>query len=147
MIGSLAVISPAASCYTYGAVREGQLAPGAQAAFALTDRGRTALGEQIGPRVLQVEGTLLEDTGASYLVRVSAVRSIDGSRARWGGERITINHGDVESIRRRRFSRGKTAVAIGAVTTGIVVFAITRNISVFGIGRAPPKDPGDPPDQ
>jgi hypothetical protein len=147
VIGSLAALAPSAGCYTYGAVREGQLAPGARAAFALSDAGRATLGEQIGPRVLQVEGTLLQDTGASYLVRVSAVRSIDGSTARWGGERITISHGDVESIRRRDFSRGKTAAALGAVAAGVVVFAITRNISVFGIGREPPKDPPDPPDQ
>lgn len=147
MITSLAALLPSASCYSYGAVRNGQLAPGARAAFALSDEGRAALGEQIGPRVLQVEGTLVEDTGSSYLVRVSAVRSLDGRTARWGGERITMNHGYVEGVRRRDFSKGKTAAAVGAVAVGVVAFALTRNISIFGIGRAPPREPTDPPDQ
>jgi hypothetical protein len=147
VIGSLAAVIPTSSCYTYGAVREGQLTPGTRAAFALSDRGRASLGEQIGPSVLQVEGTVLQDTGDAYTVRVSSIRSIDGSTSRWGGERITINHGDVASIRRRDFSKGKTAAVIGTVATGVVVFALTRNISIFGIGRSPPKDPPDPPDQ
>ena len=147
MITSLAALLPSASCYSYGTVRNGQLAPGTRAAFALSDAGRAALGEQIGPRVLQVEGTLVEDTGSSYLVRVSAVRSIDGTTARWGGERITMSHGYVDGIRRRDFSKGKTAAAVGAVAVGVVAFALTRNISIFGIGRAPPREPTDPPDQ
>jgi hypothetical protein len=147
LVAALAAVAPTASCYTYGAVRTGQLSPGTRAAFALSDRGRASLGEQIGPRVLQVEGTLVQDTGDAYLVNVSAVRSIDGGTARWGGERIALGHSDVESIRRRDFSKGKTAAAVGAVAATVVVFALTRNLSIFGIGRAPPRDPSDPPDQ
>ena len=147
VIGSLAAVLSSPSCYTYGAVRDGRLSPGTRAAFALNDRGRATLGEQIGPRVLQVEGTLLQDTGESYLIGVAAVRSIDGSKARWGGERITMSKGDVESIRSRTFSKGKTAIAIGGVVATVTVLALTRNLTVFGIGRAPPKDPPDPPDQ
>jgi hypothetical protein len=144
---SLALTLPQASCYTYGAAYQGRLVPGTRMAFALNDRGRAALGDQIGSRVLQVEGTLLQDNGSSYLVSVAAINTIDGGRSRWGGERITMSHGDVESIRRRDFSRGKTAAAIAVATVGIAAFIISRNLSVFGIGPSPTPDPPNPPNQ
>jgi hypothetical protein len=58
-----------------------------------------------------------------------------------------MSKGDVESIRRRTFSKGKTAIVIGGVVATVTVLALTRNLTVFGIGRAPPREPPDPPDQ
>jgi hypothetical protein len=145
--GSLAVALPQTGCYTYGAAYLGQSVPGTRLALALTDRGRASLSDQIGEGVLQVEGTLLQDSDAAYVVSVASVRSIDGNTRRWGGERIRINHDHVANIRRRDLSRGRTTAAIAAVTVGLTAFILTRNINVFGIGRAPPRDPPDPPTQ
>lgn len=143
--GSLALAVPQASCYTYGAVHQGNVVPGTRMAFALTDRGRASLGSQVGPGVLQLEGTLLQTTGDAYVVSVAAVRSIDGGTRRWGGERVTIGHDDVANIRRRSLSKGRTTVAIATVLVGATVFALTRDLSVFGLGKRPPTDPPAPP--
>jgi hypothetical protein len=147
LLGILTLSLAQASCYTIAPASQARAVPGTRLTFTLTDRGRVALAEQIGASVLEVEGTLVQDSGADYVLRVSAIRSIDGSKTRWDGERISINHDAVATTRQRIFSKGRTAVAVAATTVAVTAFIITRNLRVFGIGPAPPKEPPAPPNQ
>jgi hypothetical protein len=143
--GVMAITFSQAACYTYSAAPQGEKVPGARYAFTLTDRGRAELAEQIGPGVLQVEGRLVQNDNAAYTVSVAAVRAIDGRR-RWAGERIAIAHDFVANTLERRFSRKRTIIATSAVVGGVVLFAVTRDLNVFGLGRDNPRPPQGPID-
>jgi hypothetical protein len=116
-------------------------------AYTVTDRGRVALSDQVGAGVVRVEGTIVENTGSEYVLAVSRVRTLDGSTSRWAGERVTLAHDHVANSFERRFSKGRTAMAIGATVVGVTVFIITRNLIANGLGigndddgRIPPVD-------
>lgn len=138
---------PNSACYTYRVASAEQLVPGTRVAFALTDRGRVDLSNQIGAGALRIDGTLADTTSNSYLLRVSAVRSIEGGTSRWGGESVALSREHVANVMRRDFSRSRTALAIAAVTAGVAAFIITRDLDVLGFGRddRPPRPP--PPGQ
>lgn len=142
VIGVLAITLSQAACYTYSAAHDGEKVPGARYAFTLTDQGRAELAGQIGPGVLHVEGRLVQNDNAAYTVSVAAVRAIDGRR-RWAGERIAIAHDFVANTLERRFSKKRTTIATSAVVGGLVLFAVTRDLNIFGLGRDnPPPPPG-----
>ena len=139
----MVMLATQSGCYTYApAARE--FAPGTRVAYALTDRGRVAVADRVGPGVLRVEGTLLQSTGSEYVLAMSRVRTLDGSVARWGGERVTIAHDDVASSFERRLSKPRTALALGAAAVGIAAFALTRSLIASGFGLGD-RDGGTPP--
>lgn len=139
---TLMVMLAQTGCYTYAPASR-ELRPGMGVAYTLTDRGRVAMADQVGSGVLRVEGSLLENTGSAYVIKMSRVQSIDGSRSRWGGERVTVSHDHVANSFERKLSKQRTAIAIGATVVGLTVFAITRNLTVFGLGFGP-EDPRIP---
>lgn len=143
----MAVTLPNVACYTYRVAATEQLVPGTRVAFGLTDRARVDLSEQIGAGALRIDGTLADTMSERYVLRVSAVRSIQGGTSRWSGEPITLSREHVASVMRRDFSRSRTALAVAAATAGIAAFIITRDLNVFGLGRddRPPRPP--PPNQ
>jgi hypothetical protein len=143
----LALMQSQTGCYTYVPAGQGGFTAGARVAYTLTDRGRVALADQVGPGALRVEGTLAENTGSSYVLRMSSVRTIDGATARWGGERVTIGHDLVANSFERKLSRTRTAVAAGVAIVGITAFVLTRNLNLFGIGQDDGGDRNPPPDQ
>jgi hypothetical protein len=141
----MVMLASQSGCYTFTPAA-GELAPGARAAYTVTDRGRVALADQVGPGVMRIEGTIVQNTGSEYVLAVSRVRLLDGSASRWAGERVTLAHDHVANSFERRFSKGRTALAIGATVVGATVFIITRNLIAtglpFGDGdeRIPPVD-------
>jgi hypothetical protein len=114
-------------------------------AYTVTDRGRVALADQVGPGVARVEGTVLQKTGSGYVLAMSRVRTIDGSMSRWAGERVTIEQDHVANSYERKFSKQRTAVAIGATIVGATVFIITRNLIATGLPFGPGDDGRTPP--
>lgn len=146
-IGILAFMLSQSACYTFAAASTGAKVPGTRLAFGLTDRARADLAEQVGPGAARIEGTLLQDGGAGYVVSIAKVRTIDGKTSRWGGERITIGHDQVANVFERKFSRSRTAMATTAVVVGVTAFILTRNLKVFGFNREDPGDRNPPPNQ
>jgi hypothetical protein len=135
LVASMAAILPNTACYTYRAASSEQIVPGTRVAFGLTDQARVDLSEQIGAGALRVDGTLAEATDNSYLLRVSAVRSIQGGSSRWTGEPIRFSQEHVATVMRRDFSRSRTIVAVAAVSAAVAAFIVTRDLNVFGLGR------------
>ncbi len=128
-----------AGCYTYVPA---PLAPsaGSKLAFDLTDAGRAALAERLGPGVTRIEGEVVEANPEQFAVAVSAVSQINAPRSRWSGERIQLRRDYVVRSQERKLSRGRTALAIGAAVAGIVAFAVTR--ALLGNG-GPGRDGGN----
>lgn len=135
LVASMAVTLANTACYTYRAASSEQLVPGTRVAFGLTDRARADLSEQIGPGALRVDGTLADVSDNSYLLRVTAVRSIHGGGSRWAGEPIRFSQDHVATMMRRDFSRTRTFVAVATVSAAVAAFIVTRDLNVFGLGR------------
>jgi hypothetical protein len=112
--------------------------PGQQLSLELSDQGRASLAEQLGPGILEVEGTLREIQNDQYVLGVSRVTTIANGTANWGGERVRIPVSDVSRSSLRSLSRGRTALLIGAGVASVVALVLTRSIN--GSGFVSPQD-------
>jgi hypothetical protein len=140
---AVGVLHLCTACYSYAPVQSTPQ-PGAQVAVEVTDEGRVALNEKIGPGVVRLEGTLAGVEGDELLVDASAVRQVRGYISDLGGVRVRLPRRYVTKLDERRFSRGRTLIVAGGVLAVVAGFFATK-IS----GRSTPgdKDPGGGPDQ
>jgi hypothetical protein len=103
------------SCYTLQPSAAAAPVPGTRLAFAINDVGRVALGGSMGPELRQVEGHLQAKDGDDYLVNVSGVELLQGGYQSWAGETVRLKSSYVSAIYEKKFSAGKTALAVGGV--------------------------------
>jgi hypothetical protein len=131
------------ACYSYVPVRSAPR-PGSQVALEVTDEGRVALNDKIGPGVVRLEGTLAGVEGDDLLVDASAATQLRGYISELGGLRVRLPQRHITRIDQRQFSRSRTAMVVGGVVAIVAVFFATK-IS----GRSTPADdePGGGPDQ
>lgn len=116
--------------------------PGAVLNFDLNDQGRVGLGENLGPAVLTIQGTLGSQTDSAYAIGVSQVGYLNGQSNKWNGEALTIPKAFVRDVSERKYSRSRTFLVAAAAAAGFVAFAASRNL--LGLG-SPDRAPGNPP--
>ena len=140
-VAALQLLSTA--CYAYTPVNTTPPA-GAQVALEVTDEGRIALSDKIGPGVVRLEGTLAGEEGDELLVDASAVRQVRGYITDLGGVRVRLPKRYVTRMDERRLSRTRSLLVVGGVVAIVAAF-FTAKIS----GRSTPgdDDPGGGPDQ
>jgi len=131
-------------CYTYVPSDAARLDPGSQLEFELNDQGRVAMDERLGPEVATVDGTLVAVTDSQYGVRVARVRYLDGTSSAWGGEKVDLQQQYVKRVLERKFSKGRTLVAIGSGAAAIGAFIATRSLIGNGTGNQTTKPGGGP---
>jgi len=135
-------------CYEYTPLRS-SAAPTGKAVtleLVLNDRGRADLADRIGPDALSVEGVLVERRDSSYAINVQSVSYFNRASSKWTGERLSFSTGQLRDIREKRFSRGKTGLAIATAIGAVVAFVVTRSILIGGETSTPPGG-GPPVDQ
>jgi hypothetical protein len=121
-----------AGCYTYVPVGTARPQPGSRVAIAITDRGRVALTEPVGPGARRLEGDLVEATDTSIVMAVSSVRYLDLSvPARWSGQRVELRPDHIGDVRERRLHRTRTWFAVGLAALGVIA---TTFVAVGGFG-------------
>lgn len=120
-------------CYTYHPLNGVAPQPGERVSLQLTDQGRVALGDQLGPGVLVVEGTLQSMENGQYVLGVSRVATISGGTANWGGERIRVPAADVAQSGIRTLSTARSALLAGAVVVGLGVLFLTQGLNTGGV--------------
>lgn len=134
---ALLLLPAATGCYTYAAVGTSPLAPSSEVTFAVTDRGRLALSETVGPGALRVAGRVVETTDTALVLGVTWVKHIDlGVPVQWRGERVVVSREHIADLREKRFSRGRSITLGAVVAAGL---AATSLIAIEGFGT----DPGD----
>ncbi len=123
-------------CYTYVPVFSAAAPqPGEQIQIELSDAGRVGMTEALGPEVGKVQGTLVSASDSDVVMKVGQVWGEYGGVSRWEGEQVAFRTPYIRSLRQRRFSTVKTAVATALIGAGVVAFIATRNL--LGIGTAP----------
>ncbi len=142
-VAALCAAAQLAGCYTYTVPGEVTPAVGRTFAFDLTDRGRAALSDRVGPGTDRIEGDLVDLTDTTYHVRVARVVDIRGTVVKWSGEEVAIGREYVGTLRERRKSPVRTGIAIAMLGAGVVATITVVTLEVSGNESAPPSD-GDP---
>ncbi len=132
----------AAGCYTSRPLTAVP-APDTHLTVVLNDQGRVGVGSQVGPSAAQIEGTLVQATDTGYVLEVSAVEGISGARQRWAGEVVNLRTDYVASVRERRLSPVRTALAVIGFAGSAIVFIASQGLGVLGGGDDPSGPPGD----
>jgi hypothetical protein len=116
--------------------------PGSVIALDITDRGRVALGGDIGPELSQIEGRLVSRDSSEYVLGVTGVRFLRGGEQVWHGETVHLKSDYVGNRYERRFSTARS-VALGALAVGAVAIVATTSLRGLGQGdRETPPDTG-----
>jgi len=111
------------SCYNLQPMSVAVPEPGTRVAFAINDVGRVALGGSMGPELRRVEGNLQSKDGDDYVVSVKGVDLLQGGYQAWAGESVRINSSYVSAVYEKKFSKAKTALAVGGVA--VVAMALS----------------------
>lgn len=133
-------------CYTTRPVT-GAVAPGTEVVLQLSDRGRSVLGDSIGPSADQIRGTIEAARDSSYVLRVSSVQYLNGQSNRWTGEPLTVRMDLVNRTQQRQFSRSRTwGLGLGIAAAILAVALSTDLLGDASRGRTD-EGPGQVPDQ
>src|SRR4051812_26198950 len=108
-------------CYSFAPVVTTP-APGTQLVLGLNDQGRVALGQSVGPAAQTIEGTLQAKNDSAYVIAVNSVRYFNGGTNVWSGEPLTVATSLVQEAQVRRFSPGKTALAVAVGAAAVLSF-------------------------
>src|SRR5687768_15934074 len=133
---AVGVLHVCTACYSYAPVQTAPQ-PGAQVALEVTDEGRVALNDKVGPGVVRLEGTLAGVEGDELLVDASAVRQVRGYIPDLGGVRVRLPQRYVTRMDERRFLRSRTLMVVGGIVAIVAAFFATK-IS----GRSTPGEEG-----
>ncbi|HYW49049.1 MAG TPA: hypothetical protein VE861_00510, partial [Gemmatimonadaceae bacterium] len=129
------------ACYTY--VPSGNApASGREVAIVLTDKGRVALSDRVGPEIDQLRGRLMSSTDTSVVLSMSESVSLRGVSAKWTDEVVTLSRDHFGSVRIKELSRGRTAVAAGVAGAAVVLVILNRTIGLGSDGVT--QEPSDP---
>ena len=114
-IGIACVIGSMTGCYTYLPRPVSEAAPKAQVSAEITDVGRVALGERVGPEVASMDGEVVQKTDSAILLNVSEVRYLNGTSNQWQGQEVTLRPQDVKSLSQRTYSKQRSMLAVVAM--------------------------------
>lgn len=137
----LVVLLLASGCYVYAPVT-GQAPAGVPLRVTLTDAGTTALTAQVGPRVTAIDG-LVQDSDPTQPLVLSVTQTLtsDGAEHPWTGEQVTVPHSAIATLRERKLSPGRSALA-GAVLVGAVAAVVKGIQSALSNPNPTPTPPG-----
>jgi hypothetical protein len=120
-----------AGCYTYAPLATGP-APEMQLSLVLSDVGRVGASATLGSGLDRVDGILMGTTDTTYAMRVFGVRDIRGVQTKWSGEAVILQRAWVANAYERHFSRGRTYLMTGIVTSAVAALIATRGFGIVG---------------
>lgn len=95
------------------------------------------LAPQLGPGVRVIRGRLARATDSVLVIKVTDVEYLGklSTMGAWSGEEVSVPTEYISGITERRYSRGRTWLAIGVATAAL---ALTTTIALNGFGTDPP---------
>jgi len=118
---------PVVGCYAYQPIQSAP-APGMTLSMVMTDQGRVLLGSRIGESVREIQADLDSVTPSGFAVRMRTTVTLNGAVQRWVGEPLLVPAQAVTNVRERRFSRTRTAIAVGGTIGAFAAFVATRSL-------------------
>jgi hypothetical protein len=144
LVAMVALLPNVTGCYESLAVRTAVVPVGTQVSLAITDRGRVALGPQMGEGVVRLNGTVADASDSVYVVKISSVDYLAAPTGHWTGEEIKVPRDYIASVEERRLSRKRSWLMAGLAVGAIVVLSL--GIKIIGGGSVPDgRIPENPP--
>jgi hypothetical protein len=136
-------------CHSYLPVQSAPPAVQERAAVVLSDRGRTMMGDKLGPLVEQVDGIIQSADSSGVVLSVVGTRDVRGGSSLWSGERVEIPADAVLGYRVRQLSKPRSYLLAGSLVAAIAVLTFGLSLDLFGFERSgsetqDPLDPGIP---
>lgn len=131
-LGCIALVEFLAGCYVLQPATGAGPEPGTLMAFEVNDLGRLALGGQMGPEIVHVEGRLVSKSNEEYQILVKSVKLIQGGTQVWNGEQVTIKREHISQTYERHFSKSQTIALSAVFVAG--VFVVVQKFELFGLG-------------
>ena len=103
-------------------------------AFVITDQGRVALSDRVGPGVTRIMGRVTSTQGDEYVVAVDEIESIENGASHWTGERITLRRDYVAGVQSRALDRGRTTLALAVAAGALAALIAVASLTGFGFG-------------
>jgi hypothetical protein len=107
----------------------------------VTDTGVLAMSSALGPGAREVEGIVAGADAASWDLRLMRVDYRGGTSVIWKGEQVRFPRSALSQASTRRFSKGRSWVLAGLITSSALLAA--RFLGVIGGGRG--NDQTEPP--
>jgi hypothetical protein len=146
-IGALwaAALALQVGCYSYQPVQSAPPAqPQREIGIVINDRGRTLLGERVGPLVERIDGRIDKRENGIVTMSVFRVTDVRGQASTWTGEQVAIPEEAILGYRPKKISKFKTALLVGALALAVVL-TLGTSLDFFGVPTDAP--PGDGPQQ
>jgi len=124
LIGTLLLTT---ACYTYV---PGSAAPatGTEVTVLLTDKGRAALSDRVGPEMDELRGRLMSGTDSSVVISMTESVTLRGVSATWTDEVLTVSREHFGSLRIKALSRGRTSVVAGLASAAAVFLVLSSGL-------------------
>ena len=131
-------------CFSYSRVGFADAPQGGRVALDLTTRGAADQEERLGVGVETIEGRLVRQSGDSIELAVTRTRGRQGGWTQWSGERVVLAETAIATLRERKLSISKTALA-GVATAAMVALTASTDLFGGGGGRGEGGPHGPPP--
>ena len=144
LVAVVVLLPNVTGCYESLAVQTSAVPAGTEVSLAITDRGRVALGPQMGEGVVRLNGRVAEASDSAYVVRVSSVEYLASPTGHWTGEEIKVPRDYIANVKERRLSQKRSWLMAAIVAGGIA--AVALGIKIIGGGSVPDgRIPDNPP--
>ncbi len=131
-VAILLLVPHLTGCFQFVPVSRSDVPGGAEVSLGITDQGRVALAEPVGPGIRRLDGRVVENSDTSLVLAVTAVKFIDLDVTMYrDGERVEIAHQHISEIRERRLSQSRSWIAAGLAAAGVAALLL---ISIVGFG-------------
>ncbi|MEX2466463.1 MAG: hypothetical protein WD995_06105 [Gemmatimonadota bacterium] len=132
----------APGCYSYVPTDMAVVPPGEHVQLLVTREGSQEVAAVMDSNELRpsIRGQFVGREAESLLLRIPVSRDLEGMRPEIG-QVVRIPEGEVLTVDRREFSKGKTAALLGGVAAA-GAFLLVNIFDVFS--DADPRDGGDP---
>ena len=121
----LIALGAVSGCYRYVATDPTALPSGSEVTIDLTSAGTANVRPAIGDFVNRVEGRVTQvDSSGITLALLAVRRRGDVASGTWSGESLRLARGDIDGMKTKQFSRGRTtvsAIALGGAAVGLVI--------------------------
>jgi hypothetical protein len=119
-------------CFQYQPAVSPVLAPGAQVRLGLTDQGRLALADDIGPGVRELGGGVLASNDTTLVLAVNYIDYLDIVAAvRWTGQRVAVPRQYAVNVRQRQLSKTRSWLFAGVLA---VLAAAASTLAIVASG-------------
>lgn len=140
-VAAIVLLQLFSACYVYRPTPRAP-ASGDRVELFLNNDGRAALGKVVGEKTRIIAGAVTDAGDSSLVLSVRSTTSVAGDYSEWTGEKVTVGTALLDSVRVRKLSGSRTALAAaGGIAAAAIVQALFSHGTTGGPGGQRPTPP------